>query len=115
MCAVGIALYRCESWTPRNVLRVSWREKRKSEWTRTKVCLTSESGMIEEPNKKKIRKYGKWKRRGGSLVEVCPKAKRGRRQQVRFVDTGEWKGGLDSAKKTGRQRSTSGLRPTEMN
>lgn len=94
MCAVGIALYGCESWTLRKTgfsekFCESEREKRKSEWIRTKVCLTAESGMIEEPNKKKIRKYGKWKRRGGSLVEVCPKAKRGRRQQVRFVDTGE--------------------------
>ena len=71
--------------------------------------------MIEEPNKKKIRKFGKWKRRGGSLVHVCPKARQGRRQQERFDDTGEWRGGLESAKRTGPQRSTSGLGPTEMN
>lgn len=72
-----------ELWLWR-VLRVSWREKRTNEWMRTKVGVTAESGMLAEVKRRKLRRYGHWKRRGGGLVlttiegEVCAEGRRGR-------------------------------------
>ena len=49
-------------------MRVSWTERRTNEWIRAKVGITAKQGMLEEVQRRKLRKYDHWKRRGEGLV-----------------------------------------------
>ena len=126
----SIALYGCESWTLRKteqnmiqvfelwlwrrVLRVSWTERRTNEWIRAKVGIAAEQGMFQEVKQRKLRKYDHWKRRGDSLVlatiegEVSGRGRRGRRRQEWISNIIEWRGGIETARKTAVERNAHG-------
>jgi len=60
--------------------------KEKNEWVREQVGVSEERSMLAEVRKRKIRKYGHWKRQGESMVlasiegETDRKRKRGRQR-----------------------------------
>jgi len=80
----SVALYTCEIWTIRKqeekmiealemwiwrrIMRVSRTERKTNEWVREQVGVSEEISMLAEVRKRKIRKYGHWKRRGESTV-----------------------------------------------
>ena len=112
-------MYGCESWTLkkadermievfelwlwRRVLRVSWRERKTNEWVRRQVEVTEQQGMLQQVKRRKLQKYGHWKRRSNSLVlatiegEVNAKGRRGRRRIEWMDNIKEWSGGLTTA------------------
>jgi len=67
-------------------MRVSWTERKTNESVREQVGVSKERSMLAEVRKRKIRKYGHWKRRGESIVsgsiegETDGKRKRGRQK-----------------------------------
>lgn len=114
----SIVLYACESWTLRKqeenminvfemwlwrrVLRVSWTQRKTNQWVRDQVGIGEEQGMVAEVKKRKIRKYGHWKRRGSSIVlatiegETEGRGRRGRRK-IEWVDNViKWQDGIHS-------------------
>ena len=103
-----------ELWLWRTVLRVSWTERRTNEWIRAKVGIAAEQGMLEEVKQRKLRKYDHWKRRGDSLVlatiegEVSGRGRRGRRRQEWISNIIEWRGGIETARKTAIERNAHG-------
>ena len=126
----SIALYGCETWTLRKseermidvfelwlwrrLLMVKWTERRTNEWVRKEVDVTAEQGMLEEVRRRKLKKYGHWKRRGESLVlatiegELCAKGRQGRRKREWIDDIIDWRGGVDSARRAAIERSAYG-------
>jgi len=128
-CVWSVALYACETWTLRKqeqkmieafemwlwrrILRVKWTEHKTNEWVIDKIGVREERTMLEEVKRRKVRKYGHWKRRGGSLVlasvegDVEGRGRRGRRKMDWMSNVIEWEGGLERAhSKAWKRRST---------
>ena len=121
-----VALYACETWTLRKqeetminafemwlwrrVLRTKWTERRTNQWVRDQVGVSVEHGMLQEVKKRKIRKYGHWKRRGESLVlatiegETKGTGRRGRRRVEWASNIFTWQGGLQQAYRLAHER-----------
>ena len=55
-------------WLSRRVLQVKWTEKRAKEWVQEQVGMQAQQRMLQGARKRKIRKFGHWKRRGESVV-----------------------------------------------
>ena len=122
----SVALYACESWTLtkgeekmidamelwlwRKVLRVKWTDRRTNEWVRQKVGVSEKNGMLRAVKKRKIRKYGHWKRRGDSMVlatiegETEGKGRHGRRRMEWMDNIITWEGGVEQAHWNARER-----------
>jgi len=49
-------------WIWRRIMRVSWTERKTNEWVREQVGESEERSMLAEVRKRRIRKYGHWKR-----------------------------------------------------
>jgi len=70
----------------RRIMRVRRTERRTNEWVREQVGVSEERSMLAEVRKRKIRKYGHWKRQRESMViasiegETDGKRKRGRQK-----------------------------------
>ena len=111
------ALYGCESWTLKNeaekriqsfemwlwrrLLGVTWQEHRTNISVRNDVGVPEKKGLLAEVKKRKLAKYGHWKRRGGSLVlatvegEPPGKNMRGRRRMEWSDNIRDWtEGGM---------------------
>jgi len=43
-------------------MRVSWTKRKTNKWVREQVGVNEERSMLAEVRKRKIRKYGTWKR-----------------------------------------------------
>jgi hypothetical protein len=121
-----VALYACETWTLRKqeetminafemwlwrrVLRIKWTERRTNQWVRDQVGVTEEHSMLQEVKRRKIRKYGHWKRRGESLVlatiegETEGIGRRGRRRVEWVSNIFTWQGGLEQAHQLAHER-----------
>ncbi|XP_063596230.1 uncharacterized protein LOC134773083 [Penaeus indicus] len=115
----SVALYACETWTVRKqeermidafemwlwrrVIRVKWTERRTNEWVREQVGVREEQGIMQEIKRRKIQKYGHWKRRGESLVlatiegETEGVGRRGRRRIEWVSNIFNWQRGLEEA------------------
>ena len=126
----SVALYGCESWTLRKekerivqvfemwlwrrVLGVYWRDRRTNMWVREKVGVQEKEGMVEEIKKRKLRKYGHWKRREDSMVlatvegEIEGRKRRGRRKTEWIDNIREWHGGMEMARRCARNRDANG-------
>ena len=121
----SFALYACETWTLkkqeermieamemwlwRRVLGVNWTERRTNEWVRQQVTVEKHQGMLAEVRRRKIRKYGHWKRRGESVVlatvgETESRGRRGRRRMEWMSNIIEWEEGLEEAHRHARER-----------
>ena len=128
----SVFLHGCESWTLRKederritsfelwvwrrLLRVSWTERRTNEYIRKRVGVPEEKGLLITVKKRKIAKYGHWKRREKSLVlstiegEVEGKRKRGRRRTEWFDNIREWiDGGVAEARNIAEKRMPTAL------
>lgn len=123
---VSVALYACETWTLRKqeevmieafemwlwrrVLRVSWTERRTNEWVRDQIGVRRENSLLEEVKRRKIRKYGHWKRRSESLVltsiegQTEGRGRRGRRKIDWMDNVVSWQGGVDRAQRIALDR-----------
>ena len=125
----SVALYACETWTIRKqeekmiealemwiwrrIMRVRWTERKTNEWVRKQAGVSEEGSMLAEVRKRKIRKYGHWKRRGASMVlasiegETGGSRRRGR-QRMEWIDNIiSWEGGLEQAHRNAwKRRST---------
>ena len=126
----SVALYGCETWTLRKteekrinsfelwlwrrVLRVKWTDKRTNDWVRRKVGIMEEEGILEHIKKRKLAKYGHWKRRDDSLVlatiegELCSKGRPGRRRTEWVSNVLDWRGGITQARKAAFERNAHG-------
>ena len=99
-----------EMWLWRRVLRVKWTERRTNEWVRDQVGVREDQGMLQEVQKRKIRKYGHWKRRGDSIVlatiegETDRRGKRGRRRFEWMTNIITWQDGLMQAHRNAHER-----------
>ena len=125
----SVALYACETWTVRKqeekmidafemwlwrrVLKVKWTEKRTNEWVRRQAGVQAQQGMLQEVRKRKIRKFGHWKRRGESVVlasiegETQGRGRRGRRKVDWMNNIITWEDGLEQAHRNAwKRRST---------
>ena len=123
----SVALYGAESWTLkqkdmkkigsfelwvwRRMLQVSWKEKKTNAWIRQKVGISEEEGLLSQLKKRKLSKYGHWKRRPESIVqatiegEVEGKAKPGRRKTGWIDNIKAWtEGGMASARERAVKR-----------
>ena len=122
-----IALYGAESWTLkqrdmkkiesfelwvwRRMLQVSWKEKKTNAWIRQKVGIPEKEGLLSQLRKRKLTKYGHWKRRADSLVqitiegEVEGKARPGRRKTGWIDNIKKWtNGGMAVAREMAYKR-----------
>ena len=57
-----------ELWCWRRVLRISWTEYKTNVWVRQKIGVPEQNGLLEQLKKRKLAKYGHWKRRSEGLV-----------------------------------------------
>ena len=57
-----------ELWCWRRVLRISWTEYKTNVWVRQKIGVPEQNGLLEQLKKRKLAKYGHWKRRSDGLV-----------------------------------------------
>jgi len=125
----SVALYACEAWTirkqeekmiealemwiRRRIMRVICPERKTNEWVREQVGVSEERSMLAEVIKRKIRKYGHWKRQGESMVlasikgETDGKRKRRRQRMELMENIITWEGGVEQAHGNARRtRST---------
>ena len=100
-----------EMWVWRRVLHISWTDKKTNKWVRSQIGVKEDEGLLTQVKKRKISKYGHWKRRGESLVlatiegEVEGKARPGRRKTAWTDNIRDWTdGGLVEARKKARRR-----------
>ena len=99
-----------ELWVWRRVLRISWTEHRTNLWVRNKVGVSENKGLLAAIKRRKLAKYGHWKRRPKSLVlatiegEIQGKNKQGRRKTGWIDNIREWSGGMEQANETARRR-----------
>jgi len=81
-----------------------------NEWVREQVGVSEERSMLAEVRKRKIRKYGHWKRRGESMVlasieeETDGKRKRGRQRMEWMENIITWEEGVEQAHGNARKR-----------
>ena len=52
----------------RRVLRISWTEYKTNVWVRQKIGVPEQNGQLEQLKKRKLAKYGHWKRRSEGVV-----------------------------------------------
>ena len=113
----SIALYGSESWTVkkcdekrimafelwcwRRVLRISWTEYKTNVSVRQKIGVPEQNGLLEQLKKRKLAKYGHWKRRSeGLVIEIEGKCLPGRRRTAWIDNVGRWtEGGLPAARR----------------
>ena len=57
-----------ELWCWRRVLRISWTEYKTNVWARQKIGVPEQNGLLEPLKKRKLAKYGHWKRRSEGLL-----------------------------------------------
>ena len=50
------------------MLRISWTEYKTNVWVRQKIGVPEQNGLLEQLKKRKLAKYGHWKRRSEGLV-----------------------------------------------
>jgi len=127
----SVALYACETWTIRKqeekmiealemwiwrrIMRVSWTVRKTNEWMREQVGVSEERSMLAEVKKRKIGKYGHWKRRGKSMVlasiegETDGKSKRGRQRMEWMENIITWEGRVEQAHGNARRRRSTAL------
>jgi len=101
----------CETWTIRKqeekmiealemyiwrrIMRVGWTERKTNEWVREQVGVSKERSVLAEVRKRKIRKYGHWKRRGESMVlESIERETDGKREKKEDKGWNGWKTSL---------------------
>ena len=123
----SIASYGCESWSLkksdegkltafemwvwRRMLRISWTERRTNQAVRDQIQVPEEAGLLQQIRRRKIAKYGHWKRRPESIVtatiegEVEGRGRHGRRRAAWIDDIKRWtEGGLTEARRKAVQR-----------
>ena len=99
-----------EMWLWRRILRISWTERRTNQWVRDQIGLKGEKNLLEEVKRRKIRKYGHWKRRSQSLVlasiegQMEGRGRRGRRKIDWMSNIISWEGGVDQARRMAIER-----------
>ena len=105
-----------EMWLWRRILNTSWRERRTNEWVREQIGVPKEKSVLEEVKRRKIRKYGHWKRRSESLVltsiegQMPGRGRRGRRK-IEWIDNIiSWEGGVDRARSNAIERRSTARR-----
>ena len=82
-------------------MRDRWTERGTNEWVRGPVGVSIDNIMLGEVQKRRIRKYGHWKRRSDSLAltsieeETEVKTKRGRRREEWMSNIITWQGGVN--------------------
>ena len=94
-----------ELWAWRRMLCVKWSDKRTNEWVREQVVVPEESGLLMRVKRRKLAKYGHWKRRPGSLplrtieYELPGPNKIGRPKTLWINNIDQWTvGGLAAAR-----------------
>ena len=100
-----------ELWCWRRVLRISWTEYKTNVWVRQKIGVPEQNGLLEQLKKRKLAKYGHWKRRSEGLVmavtegEIEGKCLPGRRRTAWIDNVGRWtEGGLPAARRIALDR-----------
>ena len=100
-----------ELWCWRRVLRISWTEYKTNVWVRQKIGVPEQNGLFEQLKKRKLAKYGHWKRRSEGLVmavtegEIEGKCLPGRRRTAWIDNVGRWtEGGLPAARRIALDR-----------
>ena len=97
-------------WLWRKVLRDKGTDRNTNDWVRHQIGVSEDRGMLNEVKKRKIRKFGHWKRRGDSVVlmtiegETESKGKRGRRRKEWIDNIREWEGSMEEAHRNARER-----------
>ena len=87
----------------RRLLQISWTEHKTNVWVRLAVNVKEEDGLLATIKRRKISKYGHWKRRPDSVVlaviegEVEGRNKRGRRRINWFDNIPKWTGKSSSS------------------
>ena len=100
-----------ELWCWRRVLHISWTEYKTNVWVRQKIGIPEQNGLLEQLKKRKLAKYGHWKRRSEGLVmavtegEIEGKCLPGRRRTAWIDNVGRWtEGGLPAARRIALDR-----------
>ena len=100
-----------EMWVWRRVLHISWTDKKSNTWVRKQIGVREKEGLLAQLRKRKLAKYGHWKRRVDSIVlttiegEVEGKALPGRRKTAWTDNIRDWTdGGLVAARVKARKR-----------
>jgi len=81
-------------------LNISWRERGTNERVREEIGVPKEKSLLVQVKRRKIRKYGHWKRRSESLVltSIEGRGRRGRRK-IEWIDNIiSWEGEVDSSR-----------------
>ena len=92
-------------------MRISWTEYKTNVWVRQKIGVPEQNGLFEQLKKRKLAKYGHWKRRSEGLVmavtegEIEGKCLPGRRRTAWIDNVGRWtEGGLSAARRIALDR-----------
>ena len=93
------------------MLRISWTEYKTNVWVRQKIGVPEQNGLLEQLKKRKLAKYGHWKRISEGLVmavtegEIEGKCLPGRRRTAWIDNVGRWtEGGLPAARRIALDR-----------